>query len=91
MRAAAASNKNLPAAQMPQLAQDEETVRIALATNPSCSADVLKTLAKDDKPEVREAVALNPSTPPDLLTTLGADDDCWIPVTQMLSALRARK
>jgi hypothetical protein len=51
----------------------------------------LKTLAKDERPEVREAVALNPSTPPDLLTALGADDDCWIPVAQMLSALRARK
>jgi hypothetical protein len=51
-------------------------VRKAVAKNPNCPEDLLRTLAKDEDYYVRGAVASNSNCPVDLLRTLAEGGNC---------------
>ena len=52
---------------------DDDRVRINVAGNPVASADVLRSLARDEVLEIRKAAATNRSTPTDALEMLAED------------------
>lgn len=55
------------------LAEDRESVRVELASNPRVSQELLATLASDMWRRVRGNVASNPSTPRELIAELAKD------------------
>lgn len=71
-----ASRKGLHSMVYGRLAWDEDDdVRLKIASNESAPGDVLLVLAEDIAPKVRHAVAINPSTPSDALAQMAFEWD----------------
>ena len=60
------------------IVDEDETVRSAVAANPTCTPAILATLAADPQWLVRSSAAAHPATTMDLLTSLASDPDQWV-------------